>query len=97
MDRFRRFLASDFFYSFRRAPVALVSFSVATVLILMAVLVVRTGSLINAVLFHMVYNACAALAGDWVAAASGVALGGAWGGSALLVVVGGWLVLASRD
>lgn len=38
MDGFRNFLQSDFFYAFKRAPVAIASFLVAATLILMAVL-----------------------------------------------------------
>ena len=38
MNSISRFLNSDFFYSFRRAPVAIVSFIVATTMILLAVL-----------------------------------------------------------
>ena len=38
MDSLRRFLASDFYYSFRRTPVAIASFTVAASLILMAVI-----------------------------------------------------------
>ena len=37
-SRWQRFLASDFFYEFRRSPVTVVSFVVVTTLILMAVL-----------------------------------------------------------
>ena len=37
MDGFRNFLQSDFFYAFKRAPVAIASFTVAATLILMAV------------------------------------------------------------
>ncbi len=38
MDTLKQFLASDFFYSFRRTPVAVVSFCIAVILILSAVL-----------------------------------------------------------
>lgn len=38
MERFRTFLASDFFYAFKRAPVAIVSFCIAAFMILTAIL-----------------------------------------------------------
>ncbi|MGH2571499.1 MAG: CPBP family glutamic-type intramembrane protease, partial [bacterium] len=60
----------------------------------MAVLVVRTGSLFPAVLYHMTYNGIAVLGGERLEAMSGGAA--AWLASGALLAAGYFLVARSR-